>query len=253
MPAGNGEGELPYREFALFYNELVGEAAFECWRENFERLTGRYAISYEVAADIACGTGKAVGYLARRCRRVYAVDRSPWMLDIARSEVLEENVVFLEQSFATLKLPEPVDLLTCNFDSLNYLTDEQQLGEALEAFARSLKPGGTAVFDVNTAGELNNGGITGAMVHRTREAVSVWETQWDSATGVHTLIMTNFLKVEGGLYRMSREVHRERAYSPAVILRLAEAAGFRYCRCMDARDLGAVDESTRRAQFMAGR
>ncbi len=67
------------------YDELMGITAFEVWGENFERIVNRYSIGFEKAADVACGTGLAAGYLAERCGLVYAVDRSASMLAIAES------------------------------------------------------------------------------------------------------------------------------------------------------------------------
>jgi ubiquinone/menaquinone biosynthesis C-methylase UbiE len=242
---------LPYRDLAKMYDEMVGNTAFECWSENFERLVNRYDIAFEVAADVACGTGLAVEYLSARCGRVYGVDRSPWMLEVARSTRGADNVILLEQTFTTLSLPEHVDLLTCNFDSLNYVLEEGELDEAFRRFASSLRPGGYAVFDMNSTRELEIEWGTQVGLHRTSVGLSIWESDWDPTSSINTLRMTNFVRIEGDTYRMSEETHRERSYDLGLLTELLDEAGFSWAAALDARGLGMVDDDTRRVQFVA--
>jgi len=241
----------PYREIAAMYDELVGDAAFDCWRENFERITNRYSILFETACDVACGTGLAAVYLAQKCRRVYGVDVSPSMLAVASRRAGAGEVVFLEQSFADLDLPERVDLLTCNFDSLNYLTVEEELRAALVRFAASVVPGGCAIFDMNTYRELADGLGQAVLVHQTGAGFSIWESTWDEAACTSTLQMTNFMRRDDGLFEMSRETHREKSYDLGVITAAVIDAGFKRVEAFDARGLGAVGDDTRRVQFVA--
>lgn len=247
------DGEpAPYRDLALIYDDLVGNTAFECWKENFEQIENRYGFSFELAADVACGTGQAADYLAGRCLRVYAVDRSARMLEAARRRNDSGKVVFLEQSFDSMELPEPVDLLTCNFDSLNYITEEGELAEALRRFYLALKPEGHAVFDMNTTRELAGEWGTHVGLHRTPGGLSIWESCWDGGTRTNTLRMTNFINVKENTYRMSEEVHRERSYDTDLVLGLLKAAGFAWSAALDAKGLTAVSQETRRVQFIAG-
>ena len=243
--------ERPYHELAVIYDELVGETAFEFWRENFDRLVARYGIEFESAADIACGTGLAVAYLSAMCDRVYGVDISTDMLEVARFRVRDPGVVFLEQSFTTLELPEPVDLLTCNFDSLNYVLTEAEIEEAITRFWRSLKQGGHCIFDMNTTRELEAEWGTSVFVHRVSNGLAVWESDWDRVLRINTLRMTNFIERGDGLYSRSEEVHRERSYELDYLVGVLRAAGFARVEAYDAKGLTGVNEETRRVQFLA--
>lgn len=247
------DSHRPYRELSLIYDELVGDTAFECWKDNFEGLASRHGINFETAADVACGTGHAAGYLAGSCTTVYAVDASPEMLEVARSKMRAKNIVFLEQSFTELELPEPVDLLTCNFDSLNYLLREEDLQDALVRFARNLRMGGYCVFDMNTTRELEVEWGTAAFVHRVSRGMAVWESEWDPDSRTNTLRMTNFIRLRNGLYSLSEETHRERSYDTDFVLGLVFRAGFTWAEARDARDMTGVGEETRRVQFVARR
>jgi len=252
MDQMNCEAE-PYRELAGIYDELVGNTAFDCWRENFDRLVNRNGIEFTTAADIACGTGLAARYLAGTCARVYAIDKSAEMLDEARARCGLRNIVFIRQQFTELELPERVDMLTSNFDSLNYLTDEGDLAESLRRFGESVRPGGHAIFDLNTSRELEAGWGDAVMVHRLTGAFSLWESSWDPGARINTLRMTNFIERENGSYDKFEEVHRERAYDLDFILQTLDRAGFAAVETYDAKGLSAVNSDTRRVQFLARR
>jgi ubiquinone/menaquinone biosynthesis C-methylase UbiE len=251
LPEPEQQREL-YRDLARMYDELVGNAAFDCWRDNFERIARRNEIRFTIAADVACGTGLAAEYLSRSCERVYAIDLSADMLRVAEQRCGGAGVVLLQQGFTELSLPEQVDLLTCNFDSLNYLTDEDDLREALSRFGKALKPGGWAVFDMNTtaAFELEWDDL---MLHRTGIGLSVWESSWDPVRSIAELMMTNFVRRPDGAFDMSEETHRERSYDTLVVLEALEAASFARVEMFDARGLSAVTSDTRRIQFVAKR
>src|SRR6266545_3192894 len=107
----------PYATLAPLYDALIGARFFPQLRGAFERLVRRYGVRGDSAADIACGTGAFVRYLCRRgVPLVYGVDRSPEMLRIAIVRNQSNSARFLLQDFAALRLPRPVDLITCNFD-----------------------------------------------------------------------------------------------------------------------------------------
>jgi SAM-dependent methyltransferase len=241
----------PYRELAVMYDEMVGQTAFECWRDLFEQIRSREGLRFEVAADIACGTGLAAAYLSGMCSKVYAVDISPEMLKVARARAGAEGIVFLERSMTDFQLPERVDLLTCNFDSMNYLLEEDEIRAALDCFARALKDGGYCLFDLNTTREFEVEWGTSVFVHRVSNGIGLWETEWDPSTRINTLRMTNFIKARNGLYRMSEETHRERSYDVEFVLRACRDCGLSRVEAYDAKGLTGIDRETRRVQFVA--
>jgi ubiquinone/menaquinone biosynthesis C-methylase UbiE len=251
MRASERGGRAPYRDLSFIYDDLVGDTAFVLWRENFERLVNRHNISFDAAADVACGTGHALEYLAESCSRVYGVDRSRQMLERARDRTGSESVILIEGTFTDFELPERVDLLTCNFDSLNYVLEENELEEALRRFALALKPEGFAVFDMNTTRELEVDNGSQVLVHRVRGGISIWESTWDPVMRINTLFMTNFVRLEDDTYRMSEEIHHERAYDTELVCTLLGAAGFSWVKAVDAKGLGDVNERTRRVEFVA--
>ncbi|WP_055544004.1 class I SAM-dependent DNA methyltransferase [Streptomyces kanamyceticus] len=141
----------PYETLAPVYDALLGDRAFARLRRAFERIECRYGLVLRSVADVGCGTGTFVAYLrARGAHPVWGVDRSPHMLAEALAKNRGNGARFLLQDLRELRLPHQVALLTCQFDTLNYLLAPSELRTALAAFARAVEPGGHVVFDMVT-------------------------------------------------------------------------------------------------------
>jgi len=96
-----------------------------------------------VVADLACGSGSATVRLAPFVARVLAVDRTPEMLDAARSRARDfKNIDFYEADLGDLPIAEN----TCDAALvLLALTHLERPAAALAEMARILRPGGRAV------------------------------------------------------------------------------------------------------------
>jgi ubiquinone/menaquinone biosynthesis C-methylase UbiE len=146
-----GSRNAPYRRFAEIYDTLLGDQSFPEMRAAFEWIRSRYSLGFVSAADIGCGTGSFVDYLCRiGSGPIWGIDISPQMLEVAAAKNAGNQAEFLLQDMRQLRLPETVDLITCQFEALNYLTTTNDLHSALISFGRALKSGGSAVFDVTT-------------------------------------------------------------------------------------------------------
>jgi len=146
----------PYQAFARFYDRAMGDAAAPLIERNFELSRLRYGIWFGSAADVGCGTGRFLTCLSRYCDVLYGVDLSAEMLAQAQRRVRYRTVRFLQQDLQDLHLPQRVDLITCTFDTLNYLTTPTGLRRAIQRIRDNLCEGGHFVFDVITgAGERN--------------------------------------------------------------------------------------------------
>ena len=148
---GTAPENAPYRRFAAVYDSLLGDRSFPEMRLAFEWIRDRYSLRFSDAADIGCGTGTFVEYLCGAVPgSVWGVDVSPQMLAVAAAKNARNRARFLCQDMRRLDLPQAVDLITCQFEALNYLTTTDDLHQAFASFGRALAPGGAAIFDVTT-------------------------------------------------------------------------------------------------------
>jgi SAM-dependent methyltransferase len=142
----------PYRWLALYYDELFGafRGPAAAAREHvLRRIMPRVAS----ACDLACGTGDTAIELARLGIRMYAVDLSPGMCAAARAKARAAAVAVrvVRADMRSFRLPERVDLITCEFDAVNHVPARADLAKVARTAARALAPDGHFYFDVNNA------------------------------------------------------------------------------------------------------
>ncbi|MFW6181747.1 MAG: class I SAM-dependent methyltransferase, partial [Spirochaetota bacterium] len=98
--------------------------------------------------DLACGTGILAVELARRGHRVWGIDRSERMIGLAREKARGlPNLTFTVGDMTSFSPDSTVDLVSCTFDSINYLLTPGQVSAMLERVRAVLAGGGVFLFD----------------------------------------------------------------------------------------------------------
>lgn len=225
--------DRPYKWLAQYYDQL-----FSSFRTPIDaarqRVLARILPHVESACDLACGTGTTALALAREGIRMFAVDLSPVMCRLAREKAHRARLPLrvLCADMRSFRLPESVDLITCEFDALNHVPRKADLRMVAKAVARALRPGGHLFFDVN-----NRLGFQ-------RYWSSIF---WIEKPGV-VLVMRNsndsrrdrawseidwFIR-EGSRWRRRHERVHEVCWSSDEIRRTFREAGFDWLRAWDA-------------------
>ena len=189
------------------------------------------------ACDVACGTGSTAVALAQRGIRMFAVDLSPGMCRAAREKARRAGVRVrvIPADMREFRLPEPVDLVTCEFDALNHVPEERDLARVARAVSRALRPGGHFYFDVNNS-----------LAFRKLWAVTWWIERDGVAVVMHggydrerdrAWIDVEWFIAEGGLWRRRHERVEEVCWTAAEIHGTLRTAGFGRIRRWDAAPL----------------
>ena len=101
--------------------------------------------------DIACGTGILALGLAQRGHTVHGIDISPEMVDIAKSKTAGlPNLTFEVRDMTGFSSDDKFDMVTCTFDSINYLRRLYEVRKMLRCVASVLNEKGLFIFDSNT-------------------------------------------------------------------------------------------------------
>lgn len=239
----------PYEILALLYDQLLGDRFFRELRHRFEKVALRFRVPIRSAADVACGTGIFVRYLcARGAHSVYGVDSSAAMLRAAMAKVAPDCARFFHQDFLSVQLPQPVNLITCNFDSLNYLLDPQELTTAIRRFHSNLRPGGHVIFDMITdriglgAGTRRGESVAGRGFRVARTM------HWNPAT--ECLTSRIVLSWPGSSIV---EKHVQRGYPISSVTRSLNQSGFTLLGVFDFSALKSPTWATTRAIYVAAR
>jgi SAM-dependent methyltransferase len=239
----------PYKGFAHFYDRIMGGAVAPVIKQTFERSRGRYGIRFASAADIGCGSGTFLLHLAKFCYRLYGVDRSAEMLAMARRNTAGTGIRLLRQDLRGLQLPTRVDLITCNFDTLNYLLRIEGLQMAMERARDNLRDGGHFAFDVITgAGEE---GRARDFVQRIRlpDATALWRLRTD---GNRRMSWVDMHWSSGGA-RPWREVHVQRWHSLPRLCALLNRCGLSIRGIHDVVSFAPASSQTWWAHFVTCR
>lgn len=140
-----------YATLAPWYDTLTEGYEYEAWLTALERLLDEHGRAGRRLFDVGCGTGKSFLPMLRRGYDVTACDLSPAMVERARRKLGPDAAarVFVADMRA-LPPVGPFDLVTCLDDAVNHLLSDADLAAALAAIGRVLRPGGLAVFDVNS-------------------------------------------------------------------------------------------------------
>ena len=229
----------PYEAMAALY-DAAGWGAFA------EHMAGRVlALAAEHGlteirhvVDVACGTGIAVARFAEEGYQATGVDRSPQMLAQARKRVAEAGlpgVTFIEDDLRDFALDGSADLVTCMYDSLNYLLEAADLVAAFRCAAAALRDGGLYIFDMNTIFGLAEQWGSRDIIHRdTGDWFIAGRARWDHERSTDTLVFHGFIR-RGDVWERFTETHVERGYPVAQIRELLQQAGLTPLSVYDAQ------------------
>jgi len=208
------------RTYGKGFAQVYDKAGFSSFSErmipyidqNLERLN----IQPQSVLDLACGTGTAAILLAKRGLRVYGVDGSQHMLEIARQKAAEEkaHVEFLLSDMRSFTIPEKVDLAVSLYDSLNYIVKPEELVSVFVRVREHLKENGLFMFDMNTLYNMKYGWDNRFSVFWMTDDILVIESNTHhQKSKTTTKSFTFFVKREDEMFERILEEHTERGYT----------------------------------------
>jgi SAM-dependent methyltransferase len=225
-----GGAILVYDRFASIYQRGIYLRFSESLAESIlpEYLL-ELGIEPEDLLDVACGEGTFAVMMAQRGYHVTGIDQSERMIDLAKKRAREADVdaSFLIEDMRSLPFTEKFDLVTCFFDSLNYLLAVKDLQEAFLNVYQALKPGGYFIFDMNTVYGLAVDWmrVRDYIHNETEDFIEIHHQDFDYENLIASMTITVFEK-HGRFWDRFDEVHRERGYPIADIEFLLTQVGF---------------------------
>ncbi len=169
--------------------------------------------------DLGCGAGPLSLRLSRHGFRVWGVDLSPALIELARSRVADGE--FVNGSVVDVVLPTASAAVAVG-EVLNYATasDDGQLARIFQRVFDALEPGGLFLFDLASPGR---GSVSQAFTEGTDWSVGMIATEH---SGLLTRQITSFRRAKDGAWRRSFEKHSLRLWAAKDVTRKLVAAGF---------------------------
>ncbi len=266
-----------YHDYAPFYDGS-GQLRFAVLMGQYlSELLDRHPVAGRRALDVACGTGTLALLLADDGWDVTGLDSSAAMLEQAdakaESMTIGGSVTFVQGDMRALPTnderpitkdqrshidtlsslvlrPSSFNLVTCVYDSLNYLLDERELAACLEGMACVLAPGGLLVADMNTRSFLEYDWGTCEVIEQAG-LVQVSQTYFDPTAECSTMVLSCFAGDDQRGYTRFDETHIERAYAPEVVEHLICSAGLELEALYDCFTFQPIAERTQRFAWVA--
>jgi ubiquinone/menaquinone biosynthesis C-methylase UbiE len=271
------QNAMIYHDYAPFYDGS-GQLRFAVLMGQYVReLLNRHPVAGRRALDVACGTGTLALLLADQGWDVIGLDSSAAMLDQADAKAenmaIHGHVVFVQGDMRALPIndqrpttndhqsqidrpssfvlrPSSFDLVTCVYDSLNYLLAERELAACFEGVARVLAPGGLLVADMNTRSFLEYDWGNCEVIEQAG-LVQVSQSYFDPAAECSTMVLSCFAGDDQRGYTRFDETHIERAYDPELVSRLLRSAGLELEALYDCFTFQPIAERTQRFAWVA--
>ena len=230
----------PFQRLAPYYHAEWTAFARHCI-EVMDRAGMLHDPSGRIAIDLACGTGVLASALSTRGFSVVGLDISEEMIRIARAECPTGRFVVGDMREMDLSLA--ADLVTCTFDSLNYLKSVAEVGKVFRNVRGCLKPEGQWFFDANTPRLLEE--KQHGTIHR---KIAGYEFEQELFYDAERKVSRTVFRFEDGAY----EEHEQRPYTREEIEAELAASGLRLKRCFDDSQDGLPGPGSYRIYYLAG-
>lgn len=242
-----------YENFAAVYDLFMDNIDYDAWSQYLVQKLQSQGICEGIVCELGCGTGSMTERLSAAGYDMIGIDASLEMLEAAQEKLYttsaHPDILYLHQDMRSFELYGTVAAVVSVCDSMNYITEEDDLLQVFRLADNYLDPGGIFLFDMNMEAKYN--GIGNSTIAENREEGSfIWENEYDPETRLNTYALTLFLP-EGDYYQKYEELHVQRAYSVETVECLLKEAGLEVLGHWEAFTDKEVTETSERVYFLA--
>lgn len=211
---------MVYQELSAFYDLLTKDQPYYKWKDIVQHFIDGNA---NEILDIGCGTGTLTTQLTA-FGQVSGVDFSADMLEIAKSR--NEEINWYCQDMRYLDLPNQYDMITIFCDSLNYVTDPEEVLQVFNFVNKYLKEDGRMIFDVHSTFKMNHQFNNQNYIDEEDNLTLMWQAiKGEESNSVYHQ-MSFFNLKQDNLYERYDEEHYQRTFDIEVYYELLKLAGF---------------------------
>ena len=212
---------MAYHQMSHFYDVLSYDQPYDKWDsivetylpENTKRLL-----------DIGCGTGQLTAKFTKY-GDVVGVDLSEEMLEIAKKR--NPNIEWYHQDMRELNLSGQFDVITIFCDSLNYVTDLEEILQVFYYVEQYLTKDGVFIFDVHSTRKMNTLFNDQCYIDHQDDLTLTWEAIKGEEDNSVWHELSFFIKTDEGLYKRFDETHYQQTYDLELYQQLLSMAGFK--------------------------
>jgi|GEM_PF-390393 hypothetical protein len=266
--------------FAEIYDDVMKNVPYQYWSRYLRDLLKYYKHQPESVLELASGTSNMTFKLIelQSINRITALDLSSAMLAKA-AEKLETKIQnsqdfsylstgenemsyqlqqeqrqliinFKAQNMTNFSFENKFNLVVSFFDSLNYLTDIDQLQNCFENAAGALTKNGLFIFDMNSIGRIKTIEQKSFVIEG-----DSYECFWEDIVKSKENLWQVKLKIcpNNDQLPCFEEIHSERGYKIETILRLLKNSGFKDVDVYNAFSFAKGKNNSDRLYFAAAK
>lgn len=234
-----------FQILAPYYDRIMTRVRYDRWENRLLDLNKAICNNNNPIyhLDVACGTGTLIQRLSKHGWNSIGVDISPAMLNIAKQ--LYPDINTLAGDMCHLPFKHSFQIISCLFDSINFLLEEENIYRAIFSMASCLQENGIIYFDC----------VTEQMVKQYyndsqwKENYKDFKTVWDSSYNPSTKTATLSILVQGKGWT----VVRQKIYPTNVYLNAIKEAGLTLLASVDAHTWDHIDSGTVRIDFICSK
>lgn len=259
-----------YTSFASVYDTFMDNVPYGEWGGYIYTLLCRYGVKSGIILDLGCGTGTITEILAGYGYDMIGVDNSEDMLELATEKRIASghDILYLLQDMREFELYGTVRAVVSVCDSVNYITEPEELAGVFRLVNNYLDPGGIFIFDFNT--EYKYREVMGdCTIAEDRGPCSfIWDNCYYEEERINEYDLTLFIREgtvpgqnegaeeddteeNGALYRKYTETHFQRGYTLEEIRELLSSAGLIFQAAYDMDTREAAGEKSERVCVIA--
>ena len=179
-----------YKKFGYYYDEVMSQLNYDLWVEFVEP----YLKKDDSILDLACGTATFITMLKLKGYDVCGLDLSQTILEIASEKMKINHLDFplYNMDMKDFKLNKKFDVITCFFDSINFLASLDDVKKMFNTVLNHLKPNGYFIFDI-----LSKELMTEYEHNQIREDYITFKLDWQTKKASPTSLRHNIAIIEG--------------------------------------------------------
>ena len=235
-----------YTGFAEVYDLFMDQVPYEKWSRRITEILKEYGISDGLVLDLGCGTGSMTELLADAGYDMIGVDASEEMLELAYEKRAESghDILYLLQDMREFELYGTVRAIVSVCDSLNYITEEEELLHVFRLVRNYLDPDGVFFFDMNTIYKYSEMLGETTIAENREEGSFIWENYYDPEEQLNQYDLTLYIRDEDDRYTRFEETHIQKAYALERVLELLQQVGMKAEQIFDSDTGKEVTDTT---------
>lgn len=233
---------------APIYDELMKSVPYPMWVGYYLLLLSQQDVHPKTVLDVCCGTGTMCERLTAEGLQMSGIDLSAEMIAVAKAKTESKGtaIEYWCADATDFELNKTFDAALSFYDSLNNILEPDRLQNAFRCVANHLPPGGSWIFDLNTAYAFEKRFFDQQNLRANAKLRYKWEGDWDPAT---RLITVNMEFWHGG--KELKEVHVQRAYDEDEVREMLARAGFEDVHVYNSYTLDPPRKKSDRIHFAA--